>query len=272
MNLIFDEGPIARSYLMIFKENNLLDKKILFLNFPYKPLQFFNYFRFHKQNFFALKFIKNQNVKYLIDQIQEYFNLRKNFINDVYNYSNIFDFKNLIKLNNTNINDFSILSKLENNQEEIFLNSGKKIIIKEVIEKIKIVHFHPGYIPEIKGADSSLRSVNLYKELGISFFELNKKIDDGYVYFREKKTYPNFKLNNKLSFSIKEKYNIWHSFIDPILRAYYLNKVLKKEIIINYDINSEKKLNQNLQFKNEKNNYYSFLSQNEKEKFFETNL
>ena len=24
---------------------------------------------------------------------------------------------------------------------------------------MKIVHFHPGYIPEVKGADSSMRSV-----------------------------------------------------------------------------------------------------------------
>ena len=78
MNLIFDEGPIARSYLMVLKENGNLNKKILFLNFPF--LKIFNYFRFHKYNFFALKFIKDKNVKYLIDQIQEFFNFRKKLV------------------------------------------------------------------------------------------------------------------------------------------------------------------------------------------------
>ena len=85
MNLIFDEGPIARSYLMVFRENNFINNKIFFLNVSYKPLKFFNYFRFHKYNFFALKYLKNTDVKYLIDQIEEFFNLRSNFIREVYN-------------------------------------------------------------------------------------------------------------------------------------------------------------------------------------------
>ena len=186
MNLIFDEGPIARSYLMVLKENGNLNKKILFLNFPF--LKIFNYFRFHKYNFFALKFIKDKNVKYLIDQIQEFFNFRKNFINEIYNYNNIFDFKNLIYLNNTNINDQLKVSKIIQNRNEVFLNSGRRIINKKVLEKMKIVHFHPGYIPEVKGADSSMRSVEFQHQFGMSFFELNDKIDNGYVFFREKKS------------------------------------------------------------------------------------
>ena len=53
---------------------------------------------------------------------------------------------------------------------------------------MKIVHFHPGYIPEVKGADSSMRSVEFQHQFGMSFFELNDKIDNGYVFFREKKS------------------------------------------------------------------------------------
>ncbi len=272
MNLIFDEGPIARSYLMVFKENNLIDNKIFFLNISYKPQKLFNYFRFHKYNFFALKFINNSDVKYLIDQIEEFFNIRKNFIKEIYNYKNIYDFENLIYVNNTNINHKESFSVLEDYRNDKFLNSGKKIIYKSILEKIRIFHFHPGYLPQIKGADSSIRSIQSEKKFGISFFELNKKIDEGYVFFREKKDYPNFKLKNKSNFSVKEIYNIWHSFVDPILRAYYLNEILKNKININYQINSEKKLNQISKFESEENNYYSFLNQNEKKKFFELYL
>ena len=272
MNLIFDEGPIARSYLMVFKENNLIDNKIFFLNISYKPLKFFNYFRFHKYNFFALKFLNNTDVKYLIDQIEEFFNFRKNFIKEVYNYKNIYDFENLIYVNNTNINNKVSFSVFENCCNDEFLNSGKKIIYKSILEKIRIFHFHPGYLPQIKGADSSIRSIQSEKKFGISFFELNKKIDEGYVLFREKKDYPNLKLKNKSNFSVKEMYNIWHSFIDPILRAYYLNEILKSKIHIDYQINSEKKLNQISKFELEETNYYSFLNQNEKKKFFQLYL
>ena len=74
-------------------------------------------------------------------------------------------------------------------------------------------------------------------------------------------------MKNKFSFSIQERYNIWHSFVDPILRSYYLNKVLTKKIEINYEINSENRLNQNKKFKSENNNYYSFLNDDEKKKF-----
>ena len=272
MNLIFDEGPIARSYLMVFRENNFINNKIFFLNVSYKPLKFFNYFRFHKYNFFALKYLKNTDVKYLIDQIEEFFNLRSNFIREVYNFNNIFDFENLLHVNNTNINNKAFFSVFENCSDDEFLNSGRKIISKSILEKIRIFHFHPGYLPEIKGADSSMRSVQSEKKFGISFFELNDKIDEGYVFFREKKDYPNFKLKNKSNFSVKELYNIWHSFVDPILRAYYLNEIFKSKIHIDYQINSEKKNNQISKFKLEENNYYSFLNQNEKKKFFELYL
>ena len=34
------------------------------------------------------------------------------------------------------------------------------------------------------------------------------------------------------NFSVKELYNIWHSFVDPILRAYYLNEIFKSKIPI----------------------------------------
>ena len=61
-------------------------------------------------------------------------------------------------------------------------------------------------IPEVKGADSSMRSVEFQHQFGMSFFELNDKIDNGYMFFREK-ICPNFKLN-KSNFSIKEKYNM----------------------------------------------------------------
>ena len=38
-------------------------------------------------------------------------------------------------------------------------------------------HFHPGYIPEMKGADISLRSVFYRNHIGCSFFQINEKID-----------------------------------------------------------------------------------------------
>lgn len=272
MNLIFDEGPIARSYLMIFKENNLLNKKIFFLNTSFKPLKFFNYFRFHKYNYFALKFLDNNDIKYLLDQVEEFFSLRKNFIKEIYNYKNIYDFKNLIYVNDTDINTKISLSVFKNYTDDEFLNSGKKIIYNNVLERIKIFHFHPGYLPQIKGADSSIRSIQTEKKFGISFLELSKKIDEGYVLFRQKKNYPNLRLKNKSNFSLKEKYNIWHSFIDPILRAFYLNELLKSKIYIDTQVNYEKRLNQISKFESEENNYYSFLNLDEKKKFFDSYL
>ena len=50
----------------------------------------------------------------------------------------------------------------------------------------KFIHIHPGYLPEIKGADGSLWHINKHNNIGISSFFMSKKIDEGLVIAKEK--------------------------------------------------------------------------------------
>ena len=52
------------------------------------------------------------------------------------------------------------------------------------------IHIHPGYLPEVRGADGLLWSIKEYNKIGVSSFIMNHKIDSGEIIFREKSKAP----------------------------------------------------------------------------------
>ena len=121
-------------------------------------------------------------------------------------------------------------------------------------------HFHPGYIPEMKGADISIRSVFYRNHIGCSFFQINEKVDSGCILFREKYKV-NLKSFQKLKYlNSKDFYNFWYSFIDPCIRLDLLKKlILKKKNLL-------KLMHEDL---SEENNYFSFLTKSDIKKIYD---
>ena len=199
-------------------------------------------------NIFYDHFIKNYNID--IDGIDTFFkkSIRElDFVNDVTFY----------KAKEFNINTFESINFSINNS--VILNTGSFIYTKTLIDNLKnnIFHIHPGYLPNLKGADGIFWSILKFDKIGMSLFKINEQIDEGQIYHR--KYFNNHKLSNKLfdNFTLKEKYNLILSTIDPIFRSHFL---------VEFGLDSFD--NQNI-IRNSKGNYNTFMNQDELNNSFE---
>lgn len=229
-SLIFDDSPISRAYLKILIDLNLtkinlfvITDKYFFINKTNNLINFIN------KNLNAIKLINNNNLINFIFEIEEYFKLGKGFIFEMYKYKNINYFENIITINNRDINSETLRKHLINSNDKFILNTSTKIL-KSILDINKLfLHIHPAYLPDVRGADGSLNSLNFKNEIGCSAFFMNKKIDCGDIIFRKKFKLPKFR-NLKLElFNNMELYNIWYSFFDPLLRAHTLKKIISIE-------------------------------------------
>tara|TARA_B100001121_G_C18554712_1_gene557323 strand:- start:68 stop:880 length:813 start_codon:yes stop_codon:yes gene_type:complete len=262
LTIIFEDNPISRAYLQFFISNGLTENKLIYL----RPKSIFpnillNNLTFNKNNFYPLKFLKNENVKKLTHDIENFFELEQNFLLSMYKYENLINFKNILYTKNNDINSSENFELILNLKEENFLNTGKQILKKIFLTKKNFFHIHPGYLPKVRGADSSLHSINLYNKIAGSLFMMDEKIDTGKIIFRDEMNYKKFSLKNLSDYAAQDLYRIWFSFVDPAIRIWILNNVFKKNLPLNKFI----EINQH-----EMTNYYSFFKKNELSNLFKS--
>ena len=103
--LIFEDNPISRADLEYYKRKNLTKIKIVYLKqkslLPKKILQ---NLKFNKNNYYPIKFLKDKRILNLINQIEDFFYLDKNFLISMYNFNNLNYFKNIVFTKNDDIN------------------------------------------------------------------------------------------------------------------------------------------------------------------------
>ena len=253
LNLIFFDNPISRFYINFLKSNSIL-KKVVIVSKYLIFKKFFMVNKFIKNNNFPLMFLRKKENKYFIDFVEEYFNLEKNFIKDSYTFQNIDNF-DLDFINSESINSKKSMIYFNNNIHENYLYTGREIINKKLLEaKKNFFHFHPAFLPNMRGADISLRSVFYKNEIGCTFFKINEKIDKGNIFFREQKSIDRnvFKILKNLEF--KDFYNFWYSFIDPSIRLSLLKKIFLDKIEISV---------QKFETLKKEGEYFSFLHNEE---------
>ena len=259
LNLIFYENPIARGYLNTFLDKGRKDIKIVY----YCNFSFFEIFRkyvFKKNNHFPLLFIRDKRLRSLINQVEKFFSLRENFLIDMYDYNNINHFQNISYLSTQSINSKKLIIFLNLSNDTNFLISHHELVRELLNTEKQFFHFHPGYLPKVRGADGSLHSILNHNELGCTLFKLVKKIDKGPIIKRKIYKFEKFKLSNFKNFNNKELYRIWFSFVDPALRCSMLCETLDQETKIDKIINVDN---------NEDTNYYTFMNDHELNKVFE---
>jgi len=148
------------------------------------------------------------------------------------------------------INSKELKNIVLNIKSQNIINTGRQIL-KEILDLNKLfIHIHPGYLPAIKGADSSLWMLKKFGYLGCASFIMNKEIDNGKIILREKIFIKGLNILDK-NFSERELYNIWFSFIDPAIRVYHLKKLIPK-------IQKNKITSHN--YNHEESNYHSFMN------------
>ena len=254
LSVIFEEGPIARCYLEALKRLNFNINEIIYLgsdSLIFKDI--YIYYNNIKNNSYAINFLLSKKNESSINEIEKFFNLDKNFFFNAYlKYNKIKNVGNFKYIKNKDVNSKQFIDKINSSNSKFFLNTSKKIYKNlNFNNNKKIIHIHPAYLPNIRGADGSFWSIKLLNKFSSTIFLMNEGIDKGDIIYREKIDLKNFSVFKKINLESCEKF--WFCFIDPAIRCHNLFNFVKKKI----DIFS-------LEKKNTDGNYYSFMKNNEK--------
>ena len=125
----------------------------------------------------------------LVKKIEEYFNLDKDFLIEMYKFENIYKLKNIEFAKHPDINNKLNINYFKNLKEENFLNTNNNIFCQSILDtKKNFYHIHQsGYMYKVIGADGTLNSIKYHNNVGATFFLMDKKIDNGKIIERFEK-------------------------------------------------------------------------------------
>ena len=125
------------------------------------------------------------------------------------------------------LGDPRLIELLSQQSEGSILFTGGGIVPESVlsIPKLKFIHIHPGYLPDIKGADCTLWSTLLTGHASATCFYMSPGIDTGNII--QPCWLPNMSFDNIGNVTdINVLYRLIYSYIDPWIRAFVLSKVI----------------------------------------------
>lgn len=136
----------------------------------------------------------------------------------------------LIYCKSDNINSQIINQKLESNKKKINIIStyAGEIVNNSSLLKKKLIHCHPGDLPEFKGSTTIYYSMIIKKKICVTVFIMSKKIDEGKILYKKYFNYP------------KNLKDIENNF-DNTIRASALISYLKNNNIV-YNSNTKDKI------------------------------
>ena len=176
----------------------------------------------------------------------------------MYKFENLFEIsEELIYSKNKSINSLEVYKILMSEDKKIFINTGKEILKKPFETHHEFLHIHPGYLPLVRGADSSLWHIKNFDFMGVSSFFMTRKIDEGNIILRNKLPFPVLKLEKNKKMDTKTLYRFWFSFVDPLLRGTHFKKIIENDFKSNLELNET-----------EPSNYFSFMDKNNLSKVF----
>ena len=125
------------------------------------------------------------------------------------------------------LRDRSLKDRLRAIAPGTVLFTGGGIVPGEVIAipGLRLLHVHPGYLPQLRGADCTLWSNLLADRSSASCFFMASDIDMGAVVDRCWLPEVRFPLDTS-EYDIRTLYRAIYAFLDPWIRAYCLHRVL----------------------------------------------
>ncbi len=244
ITVLFWEGPIARAYLESIKEMgfkvrkiikmvssvDLISKKKLGVLLPLSMRINYAANKQYKQIFYwpnLYKHKKHKTTAAIQDVVSEQLHFEQTTLQSATENQCLTEYSDQVEtLLISGLKDQALRSKIEASKDSLFLFTGGGIVPNELlaIKGKKMIHIHPGFLPDIRGADCVLWSQLVANRLSASAFYLAPGIDVGdvicYMWLPELRVY--FTQNEDR----RVKYRMIYGFLDPWVRAYVLKQVI----------------------------------------------
>ena len=239
------EGPISRAYLETLRANNLRPKTIINLIskknlatgqlrkdfLPKKITQTYAAIMHRNQMFFWYKKFLKTDKNLVKDTLR---NVKESLMLDVDYYYNTDRFvslrnysHNIVDVLFSSLKDDVLFDELQKTDDKIILFTGGGIVPSKLLNVSgkKFLHVHPGFLPDVRGADCFLWSNLIYNQPSASSFFLDPGIDTGEIIAA--KWLPKIIVPNSFSYlDDKMAYRFIYCFIDPWVRSKVLYDTL----------------------------------------------
>ncbi|WP_154223989.1 hypothetical protein [Marinicella rhabdoformis] len=244
ITVLFSEGPIARAYLETINGMGLKVKKVIQLVSSLdlvskKPVGKFlpssmrvSYAasKQYKQMFFWSNQMKQKlsdDVKATQQAVQDAFGINQQILSAATQEQSLTRYSDCVEqLMITGLKDIVLLEKMQQEQSEFFLFTGGGIVPDSLLKigNKKLIHVHPGYLPDVRGADCVLWSQLIYGRTSASAFFLAPGIDVGDVILPF--WLPDLKLKVSKTTDLKFQYRLIYGFLDPWVRSFVLKQLI----------------------------------------------
>lgn len=245
LTVMFYEGPMARAYLSTIKSLGFKPKKIIELIAgkdiaTKKPVG--KWLPKGIRKAYAAN-IQRSKIHYWPKQLKkDYTDLTAKILNIIeaqFQFSNatVEDANSLKNLSEycdkidsimvDNLLDKRLLDYLTGEQQSAILFTGGGILPEKLLAlpQLKFLHIHPGFLPDIRGADCALWSTLLTGHTSATCFYMSPGIDTGDIILSCWLPKLEILTNNK-NIDLASQYRAVYSFIDPWVRAFVLRKLL----------------------------------------------
>ena len=151
----------------------------------------------------------------------------------------------LIYCKSDNINSHIISKILESNKIKINVIStyAGEIVNNSSLLKKKLIHCHPGDLPEFKGSTTIYYSMIIKKKICVTVFIMSKRIDEGKILYKKYFNYPkNLKdiennFDNKIRSSalieyLKNQRIAYNSNIKNKILPYYIAHPIIRQLVL----------------------------------------
>ncbi|MGJ8663560.1 MAG: hypothetical protein ACSHWU_07915 [Marinicella sp.] len=253
--VLFSEGPIARAYLETIKALGFKVKKIIRLVssidlISKKPVggllpksMKINYAanKQYKQMFYwSNHYLKTTAdvVGVIQDQVHKQFEYEFKTLNDGVKNIDLNEYSEVVEtLFVTGLKDPVLEQNLMSQDDDLFLYTGGGIVPDQLLalKNKRMIHIHPGFLPEIRGADCVLWSQLLTQKLSASAFIMAPGIDVGDIILPC--WLPDVALKFPQNIDSRVKYRLIYGFLDPWVRAYVLKQLIySTHALDNFDV------------------------------------
>lgn len=219
LTVLFMDSMLARIYLAMLLKHGLLPEKVIVLKTdpPIFGEQLFELGAEGNDIALSERWREKHPVPdFLAERLLAEFGLT---FADLYNCLSCVPETIVSELRIKNLKDPKLLSALRKDEDQTFLFTGGGILDDKLLSlaNSKFIHIHPGFLPDVRGADGLLWSYLLRGKPGYTVFFMNEGIDTGDILYRQEFDLVDWEgqLNDIPEYSI---YVGLLQFYDPCLR------------------------------------------------------